>query len=200
MVRSTDTPTHWSNPQLTSADKNGRGWARRASPSLNQSHPRLAGFLLSPCRFFVTALSSRTNSSKPCPLAPIYTVILTLQSTSYLTVARLAWCSHPVLLKRERLPLRPEAFRTARCPPPLSPHQSRPGPNQRALAICRRGWASSGLSPWLTLRPLESCAAAQRCGSPPIRVQLAVSDQPHAQSAVVRLGGLGRRYVLVAFD
>jgi hypothetical protein len=48
-------------------------------------------------------------------------------------------CSHPVLLKRERLPLRPEAFRTARRPPPLSPHQSRPGPNQRALAICRRG-------------------------------------------------------------
>src|SRR4029077_13196757 len=31
-----------------------------------------------------------------------------------------------------------EAFRTARRPPPLSPHQSRAGRNQRALAICRR--------------------------------------------------------------
>jgi hypothetical protein len=28
-------------------------------------------------------------------------------------------------------------------------------------------------------------------------VQLAVSDQPHAQSAAVRFGGLGRRYVLI---
>ena len=33
-----------------------------------------------------------------------------------------------------------------------------------------------------------------------MRVQLAPSDQPHAQSAAVRFGGLGRRYVLVAFD
>jgi DNA invertase Pin-like site-specific DNA recombinase len=33
-----------------------------------------------------------------------------------------------------------------------------------------------------------------------MRVQLAVSDQPHALSAAVRFGGLGRRYVLVAFD
>ena len=33
-----------------------------------------------------------------------------------------------------------------------------------------------------------------------MRVQLADSDQPHAQSAAVRFGGLGRRYVLVAFD
>ena len=32
------------------------------------------------------------------------------------------------------------------------------------------------------------------------RVQLADTDQPHAQSAAVRFGGLGRRYVLVAFD
>src|SRR4029077_14274434 len=32
-----------------------------------------------------------------------------------------------------------EAFRTARRPPPLSPHQLRAGRNQRALAICRRG-------------------------------------------------------------
>ena len=33
-----------------------------------------------------------------------------------------------------------------------------------------------------------------------MRVQLAVSDQPHAQGAAVRFGGLGRRYVFVAFD
>jgi hypothetical protein len=33
-----------------------------------------------------------------------------------------------------------------------------------------------------------------------MRVQLAVCDQPHAQSAAVRFAGLGRRYVLVAFD
>jgi hypothetical protein len=32
-----------------------------------------------------------------------------------------------------------------------------------------------------------------------MRVQLADSDQPHAQSAAVRFGGLGRRYVLVVF-
>jgi hypothetical protein len=30
--------------------------------------------------------------------------------------------------------------------------------------------------------------------------QLAISDQPHAQSAAIRFGGLGRRYILVAFD
>jgi hypothetical protein len=33
-----------------------------------------------------------------------------------------------------------------------------------------------------------------------LRVQLADSDQPHAQSAAVRFGGLGRRYILVVFD
>ena len=33
-----------------------------------------------------------------------------------------------------------------------------------------------------------------------MRVQLADSDQPHALSAAVRFGGLGRRYVLVVFD
>jgi len=33
-----------------------------------------------------------------------------------------------------------------------------------------------------------------------MRVQLANSDQLQAQSAALRLGGLGRRYVLVAFD
>jgi hypothetical protein len=32
-----------------------------------------------------------------------------------------------------------------------------------------------------------------------MRVQLADTDQPHAQSAAVRFGGLGRRYVLVVF-
>jgi hypothetical protein len=33
-----------------------------------------------------------------------------------------------------------------------------------------------------------------------MRVQLADSDQCHAQSAAVRFGGLGRRYILVVFD
>ena len=33
-----------------------------------------------------------------------------------------------------------------------------------------------------------------------MRVQLADSDQPHAQSAAVRFGGLGRRYILVVSD
>ena len=33
-----------------------------------------------------------------------------------------------------------------------------------------------------------------------IDCKLADSDQPHAQSAAIRFGGLGRRYVLVAFD
>ena len=33
-----------------------------------------------------------------------------------------------------------------------------------------------------------------------MRVQLADSDQLQAQSAAVRFGGLGRRYILVAFD
>ena len=33
-----------------------------------------------------------------------------------------------------------------------------------------------------------------------MRVQLADSDQPHALSAAVRFGGLGRRYTLVVFD
>jgi hypothetical protein len=33
-----------------------------------------------------------------------------------------------------------------------------------------------------------------------MRVQLSDSDQPHALSAAVRFGGLGRRYILVVFD
>ena len=33
-----------------------------------------------------------------------------------------------------------------------------------------------------------------------MRVQLTDADQPHAQSAAVRFGGLGRRYILVVFD
>ena len=32
-----------------------------------------------------------------------------------------------------------------------------------------------------------------------MRVQLADADQPHVQSAAVRFGALGRRYVLVVF-
>jgi hypothetical protein len=33
-----------------------------------------------------------------------------------------------------------------------------------------------------------------------MRVQFVDSDRPHAQSAALRFGGLGRRYVLVVFD
>jgi hypothetical protein len=47
---------------------------------------------------------------------------------------------------------------------------------------------------------LDCLAADQLWALLSMRVQLAVKDQPHAQSAAVRFGGLGRRYVLVAFD
>ena len=46
---------------------------------------------------------------------------------------------------------------------------------------------------------LDCLAADQLWALLSMRVQLADSDQPHAQSAAVRFGGLGRRYVLVAF-
>jgi hypothetical protein len=47
---------------------------------------------------------------------------------------------------------------------------------------------------------LDRLAADQLWALLSMRVQLAVSGQPHAQSAAVRFGGLGRRYVLIAFD
>jgi hypothetical protein len=47
---------------------------------------------------------------------------------------------------------------------------------------------------------LDRLAADQLWALLSMRVQLADNDQPHAQSAAVRFGGLGRRYVLVAFD
>ena len=47
---------------------------------------------------------------------------------------------------------------------------------------------------------LDCLAADQLWALLSMRVQLADSDQPHSQSAAVRFGGLGRRYVLVAFD
>ncbi len=47
---------------------------------------------------------------------------------------------------------------------------------------------------------LDCLAADQLWALLSMGVQLAVSDQPHAQSAAVRFGGLGRRYILVAFD
>jgi hypothetical protein len=47
---------------------------------------------------------------------------------------------------------------------------------------------------------LECLAADQLWALLSMRVQHADSDQPHAQSAAVRFGGLGRRYILVAFD
>ena len=47
---------------------------------------------------------------------------------------------------------------------------------------------------------IDCLAADQLWALLSMRVQLADSDQPHAQSAAIRFGGLGRRYVLVAFD
>ena len=47
---------------------------------------------------------------------------------------------------------------------------------------------------------LDGLAADQLWALLSMRVQLADSDQPHAQSAAVRFGGLGRRYILVVFD
>ena len=47
---------------------------------------------------------------------------------------------------------------------------------------------------------LDGLAADQLWALLSMRVQLADSDQPHAQSAAVRFGGLGRRYILIAFD
>jgi hypothetical protein len=48
---------------------------------------------------------------------------------------------------------------------------------------------------------LDCLAADQLWALLSMRVhQLADSDQPQAQSAAVRFGGLGRRYVLVVFD
>jgi hypothetical protein len=47
---------------------------------------------------------------------------------------------------------------------------------------------------------LDGLAADQLWALLSMRVQLADSDQCHAQSAAVRFGGLGRRYILVVFD
>ena len=47
---------------------------------------------------------------------------------------------------------------------------------------------------------LDGLAADQLWALLSMRVQLADSDQHHAQSAAVRFGGLGRRYILVVFD
>jgi hypothetical protein len=47
---------------------------------------------------------------------------------------------------------------------------------------------------------LDCLAADQLWALLSMRVQLTVSDQPHAQIAKVGFGGLGRRYVLVAFN
>ena len=87
-------------------------------------------------------------------------------SVRYLIFARLAWCSHPVLLKRERLPT--------------------------SLEINMEG---------LSLADILDCLAADQLWALlSMRVQLANSDQLQAQSAALRFGGLGRRYVLVAFN
>jgi hypothetical protein len=47
---------------------------------------------------------------------------------------------------------------------------------------------------------LDCLAADQVWTLLSMRVQLAETDQPHAQSAALRFGGLGRRYVLVVFE
>ena len=47
---------------------------------------------------------------------------------------------------------------------------------------------------------IDCLAADQLWALLSMHVQLADSDQPPAQSAAIRFGGLGRRYVLVAFD
>ena len=47
---------------------------------------------------------------------------------------------------------------------------------------------------------LDCLAADQVWALLSMRVQLVESDQPHAQSATLRFGGHGRRYVLVVFD
>jgi hypothetical protein len=47
---------------------------------------------------------------------------------------------------------------------------------------------------------LDALAADQLWTLLSMRVQLADCDQRHAQSAAVRFGGLGRRYILVVFD
>ena len=47
---------------------------------------------------------------------------------------------------------------------------------------------------------LDRLAADQVWALLSMRVQFVDSDQPHAQSAALRFGGLGRRYVLVVFE
>ena len=47
---------------------------------------------------------------------------------------------------------------------------------------------------------LDCLAADQVWALLSMRVQFVDSDQPHAQSAALRFGGLGRRYALVVFD
>ena len=47
---------------------------------------------------------------------------------------------------------------------------------------------------------LDGLASDQLWALLSMRVQLVDSDQPHTQNAAVRFGGLGRRYILVAFD
>jgi len=50
------------------------------------------------------------------------------------------------------------------------------------------------------LANIDWLAADQLWALLSMHVQVADSDQPPAQSAAIRFGGLGRRYVLVAFD
>jgi hypothetical protein len=120
--------------------------------------------------------------------------------------------------------------RTARRPPPLSPHQSslpqirdlwqyagedEPPPDSllqahvEALRILRIDVPLSAKRQFQLFcsehfpglaEILDCLAADQLWALLSMRVQLANSDQLQAQSAAVRFGGLCRRYVLVAFN
>ena len=125
-----------------SADQNGRGLAPAPSLSLNSSHPRLAGVPLSPCRFFVTSYraeptrASSRESSLHSPLHHDFSIFSRERRVRIRSHAH-KWKNAKPTAVIESLLMKP--FRTARRPQSLSPHQSRPGPNQRALAICRLG-------------------------------------------------------------
>src|SRR6476659_5161740 len=84
-----------------------------------------------------------------------------------------------------RLKLRPLESCTSTC-------HSRPSGSSSSFA--QNISPASPISSTASL-PISSGLSSLWASSSPL-----VSDQPHAQSAAVRFGGLGRRYILVAFD
>ena len=66
------------------------------------------------------------------------------------------------------------------------------------MGLVRRLLCSEHFPPLADI--LDGLAADQFWALLSMRVQLADSDQCHAQSAAVRFGELGRRYILVVFD